>query len=277
MQRRVATRHSPRASIQFAVVVFLAGCAGPNKQPLMPLVQSDQVGPVAGNRFFLPTGQVLTPSGKQVSLPGMRPQALALSPDGRLLATAGRNNSLALIAPATGQVLQKIPLSIIKNDSGASGFGAVAATSAARRSLTNTAELSFTGLVFSPDGRRLYLSNVGGNVWVFDVNGDRVAAAPSVLPVPDAQAPKQRREIPTGLAVSADAKRLYVAGNLGGRLYELDAFTGTLLRSWDTGVAPYDVVLSGSKAYVSNLGGRFPRPGELTAPAGKGTTVLVDP
>jgi len=243
----------------------------------MPLVQSDQVGPVAGNRFFLPTGQVLTPSGKQVSLPGMRPQALALSPDGRLLATAGRNNSLALIAPATGQVLQKIPLSIIKNDSGASGFGAVAATSAARRSLTNTAELSFTGLVFSPDGRRLYLSNVGGNVWVFDVNGDRVAAAPSVLPVPDAQAPKQRREIPTGLAVSADAKRLYVAGNLGGRLYELDAFTGTLLRSWDTGVAPYDVVLSGSKAYVSNLGGRFPRPGELTAPAGKGTTVLVDP
>ena len=100
--------------------------------------------------------------------------------------------------------------------------------------------------------------------------------SPSVLPVPDAQAPKQKREIPTGLAVSEDGKRLYVAGNLGGRLYELDAFTGTLLRSWDTGVAPYDVVLSGSKAYVSNLGGRFPRPGELTAPAGKGTTVLVD-
>ena len=47
-------------------------------------------------------------------------------------------------------------------------------------------------------------------------------------------------------------------------------------RSWDTGVAPYDVVLSGSKAYVSHLGGRFPRQGELTAPAGKGTTVLVD-
>jgi YVTN family beta-propeller protein len=206
----------------------------------------------------------------------MRPQALALSPDGRLLATAGQNNSLALIDPATGQVLQTMPLFFIKNDSAASGSRTNAAASTASGAVTNTAELSFTGLTFSPDGQRLYLSTVGGNVLVFAVNGGRVSASPSVLPVPDAQAPKQKREIPTGLAVSEDGKRLYVAGNLGGRLYELDAFTGSLLRSWHTGVAPYDVVLSGSKAYVSNLGGRFPRPGDLTAPAGKGTTVLVD-
>ena len=277
MQRVVANRNSARASIKLAVVVFLAGCVAPNdKQPLL-LVHSDQVGPVAANRFVVPTGQVLTPSGKQVDLPGMRPQALALSPDGLLLATAGRNNSLALIDPATGQVLQTIPLSVISDDSGAPLSGPLMAASAPRSAVTNTAELSFTGLVFSPDGRRLYLSNVSGNVWVFPVSGARVAGPPSVLPVPDARAPKQKREIPTGLAVSADGKRLYVAGNLGGRLYELDAFAGTLLRSWDTGVAPYDVALAGSKAYVSNLGGRFPLKGELTAPAGKGTTVLVDP
>ena len=276
MQRRVASRLSACASIKLAVVVLLAGCAAPYKQPV-PLVRSDQVGHVAANRFVTPTGQVLTPSGKQVSLPGMRPQALALSPDGRLLATAGRNNSLALIDPATGQVLQTIPLSVSINYSVAPVSGPITATSAARGAVTYTAELSFTGLVFSPDGRRLYLSNASGNVWVFPVNGNRVAASPSVLPVPDARAPNRKREIPTGLAVSADGNRLYVAGNLGGRLYELDAFSGTLLRSWDTGVAPYDVVLSGSKAYVSNLGGPFPRQGELTAPAGKGTTVRVDP
>jgi DNA-binding beta-propeller fold protein YncE len=277
MQRRIANHHSARASIEFAVVVFLAGCAGPKIQPLPPLVRSDQVGPIGANRFFVPTGQVLTPAGRQVSLPGMRPQALALSPDRRLLATAGRNNSLVLIDPAIGQVLQTIPLSVISDDSGAPVSVPIVGTSAARSAVTNTAELSFTGLVFSPDGRRLFLSNVSGNVWVFPVNGGHVAVSPSVLPVPDARTPKQKSDIPTGLAVSADGKRLYVAGNLGGRLYELDAFTSTLLRSWDTGVAPYDVVLSGSKAYVSNLGGRFPRKGELTAPAGMGTTVLVDP
>ncbi|HWH70718.1 MAG TPA: bifunctional YncE family protein/alkaline phosphatase family protein, partial [Candidatus Sulfotelmatobacter sp.] len=232
---------------------------------------------MAAKRFLIPTGQVLTPAGRQVNLSGMRPQALALSPNGRLLATAGRKNALALIVPATGQVLQTIPLSIIKDEPGTPVSGSATVTASSRAAITNTAELSFTGLVFSPDGRRLYLANVGGNVWMFAVNGDRVVTPPTVLPVPDALAPKQKREIPTGLAVSDDGKRLYVAGNLGGRLYELDALTGNLLRSWNTGVAPYDVVLAGSKAYVSNLGGRFPRPGELTAPAGKGTTVRVDP
>ena len=93
-----------------------------------------------------------------------------------------------------------------------------------------------------------------------------------MLPVPDANLPgHKRREIPTGLAVSADGQRLYVAGNLGNRLHELDAASGKVLRSWDTGVAPYDVVLVGGKAYVSNLGGRRPGSGDLTAPAGKGT------
>jgi len=79
------------------------------------------------------------------------------------------------------------------------------------------------------------------------------------------------------LAVSPDGRRLYVAGNLGNRLHEIDTVSGKALRSWDTGVAPYDVVLVGDKAYVSNLGGRRPGGGELTAAAGKGTKVRVDP
>ena len=50
-----------------------------------------------------------------------------------------------------------------------------------------------------------------------------------------------------------------------------------MLRTFDVGVAPYDVVLAGGKAYVSNWGGRRPRPGDLTGPAGRGTMVRVDP
>ncbi len=95
--------------------------------------------------------------------------------------------------------------------------------------------------------------------------------------MPDSRAPKERKEIPAGLAVSPDSKRLYVVGNLGNKLNELDAETGTSLRSWETGVAPFDVVLVGDKAYVSNMGGRRPEKGDLTAPAGKGMTVRVDP
>ncbi|HSD65084.1 MAG TPA: bifunctional YncE family protein/alkaline phosphatase family protein, partial [Vicinamibacteria bacterium] len=82
---------------------------------------------------------------------------------------------------------------------------------------------------------------------------------------------------PAGLAVSRDGKRLYVCGNLSNRLLEVDARKGRLHRSFDVGVAPYDVVLLGGRAYVSNWGGRRPQPGDLTGPAGRGTEVRVDP
>lgn len=218
---------------------------------------------MARNRYQTPTGQLLTPAGQQVRLPGMRPQALALSPDGSLLAAAGRNQTLVLIDPASGRIRQTIPLS----------------TTRVTKTSTNTltAQLSFTGLVFAPDGRCLYLSNTGGNIWAFPVDASGRVGKPAVLSVPDAKAPKQAHEIPTGLAVSADGQRLYVVGNLGASLHELDLGSGKTVRSWKTGVAPQDVVLVGHKAYVSNRGGRPPGKGDLAAPAGKGTTVKVDP
>ena len=274
MRQSTVLRPTSAAFSKAALLVLLCGCAGHHQQPSLPLVHRDQVGVVAANRFVTPTGQILTPAGRQVSLPGMRPQALALSPDGRLLATSGYRNVIVLIDPAAGVVLQTVPLTVIDKRAGTNSTSTIT-NSAAATAVTNTAELSFTGLLFSPDGRRLYLSNTAGNVWMFEVSDGRIASPPTVLPVPDARPPKRKREIPTGLAVSADGQRLYVAGNLGGQLDELDALTGRPLRVWATGVAPFDVVLAGSKAYVSNLGGRFPRPGELTAPAGKGTTVLA--
>ncbi len=68
-----------------------------------------------------------------------------------------------------------------------------------------------------------------------------------------------------------------MCGNLSNTLLELDANSGQVLRTWEVGVAPYDVVLVGGRAYVSNWGGRRPGPGDLTGPAGRGTVVRVDP
>jgi YVTN family beta-propeller protein len=276
MRQSIVVRTTTSAGSKAVLLLLLCGCAGHHQQPSLPIVHKDQVGVVGANRFVTPTGQVLTPAGRQVNLPRMRPQALALSPDGRLLATSGSKDAIALIDPASGTVLQSVPLTVITNQLRTNSTATVT-NAVSSKSVTNRAQLSFTGLVFSPDSRRLYLSNPGGNIWMFAVNDGRIDWPPTILPVPNAEAPKQEREIPTGLAISADGQRLYVAGNLGGRLCELDALTGRLLRKWETGVAPFDVVLAGSKAYVSNVGGRIPQPGELTAPAGKGTTVLVDP
>jgi DNA-binding beta-propeller fold protein YncE len=79
------------------------------------------------------------------------------------------------------------------------------------------------------------------------------------------------------MAVSGDGTRLYVVLNLSNKLAEMEAKTGRILRTWNVGVAPYDVILNGDKAYVSNWGGRRPTPDSITGPAGRGTRVRVDP
>ena len=138
------------------------------------------------------------------------------------------------------------------------------------------AQLSFTGLAFSPDGTRVYLANVNGDIKVFGVDRDSVISPLFSMALPPAKAPGREDEIPAGIAVSADGKKIYVAGNLSNRLLELDAATGKVLRQWNVGVAPLEVVLAGHKIYVSNWGGRQPDASSATGPAGRGTRVRVD-
>ena len=136
---------------------------------------------------------------------------------------------------------------------------------------------SFTGLALSADGNTLFQSNVKGSIKVYGIDKAGAATPSHSLPLPKAKAPRREAEIPSGLALSADGAKLYVCGNLSNQLLELDAKSGKLLRAFPVGVAPYDVVLVGMRAFVSNWGGSRPRPGDLTGPAGRGTTVAVDP
>ena len=237
---------------------LLAGCSLDQSRS-----KTAPVGQVSKNYYITPTSQILTPAGQQVRLPGLRPQALALSPNGELLVTSGRNNQLYIIDPATGGILQKVAMPGDRVES----------SREARED--SKALLSLTGLTFSPDGRRIYLSNARGDVKVFSVNGKKVSQWDR-FSVPNAGAPKRKEEIPTGLAVSMDGKRLYVVGNLGNKLYEFDTATGKVLRRWETGVAPFDVVLAAGKAYVSNSGGRRPEKSDLTAPAGRDRRTIHD-
>jgi DNA-binding beta-propeller fold protein YncE len=236
--------------------------------PAAPLT----VGVLDADRTLLPVNQVVTPVGKQVPLPGMRPQVLALSPDGRLLVTSGKTHDLVVIDPATGKLLAAVPL-----PSDELTTPAPTPPSANILKPDTDAQVSYTGLVFAPDGRRLYLSNVNGSIKVFEVQPGGPVRGLFSIPLPPANAPRRTAEIPAGLAVSADGRRLYVALNLSNRLGEFETATGQLLRAFEVGVAPYDVALVGTKVYVSNWGGRRPGPDDLTGPAGRGTVVRVDP
>jgi YVTN family beta-propeller protein len=225
-----------------------------------------------GYRLVTPVNQIVEPAGRQLDLAKLRPQALALSPDGRILAVSGKTHDLFIVDPASWKMAQKeVPLP--SNSAPAAAEG-----SASLRNLAPDAEsqLSFTGLIFSPDGSRIYLSDVQGSIKVFDVDASHHVQGLRSFFLPPANAPARAAEIPAGLACSADGRRLYVALNLGNGLAELDAATGEVLRTWAAGVAPYDVALAVGKIYVSNWGGRRPGPGSVTGPAGRGTRVRVD-
>jgi DNA-binding beta-propeller fold protein YncE len=258
-----------RKPILFACL--LAGCQ--TTPPRLAQVSTrDIVGRIGPNAYYTPANQILTPAGLQVELPGMRPQALALSPDGRLLVTAGKTHELVVLEPRSGKVLQRVPLPSERYHDPTPG-----PVSEHILEPDKDGQLSFTGLAFSPDGSRIYLANVDGSIKVFGVGKECKVVGLFTMPLPPANAPRRRSDIPAGIAVSRDGKRLYVALNLSNRLAELDAATGRVLRLWDVGVAPYDVVLAGHNAYVSNWGGPRPDTNSVTGPAGQGTLVRVDP
>src|SRR5690348_16765628 len=101
------------------------------------------------NGFETPVNQLITPAGTSVELPNIRPNALALSPDGKRLVTAGLTRRLLVINPATGTIVQQVRLPA---DDKIPPAGSV---SSGILQPNEQAKLSFTGLVFSPDGSRI--------------------------------------------------------------------------------------------------------------------------
>lgn len=217
-----------------------------------------------------PDNQRVTPAGILVELPGVRPNALALSPDGKILVTSGMTHELIVVDPGTGGILQHVPV-----PNATTNLGAVAGSELVLNANLKD-KLSFTGIAFSPDGSRIYLSNVNGDIKVFDVGSDRKVSALFSIPLPPVKLPDRKMDIPTGIAISRDGKKLYVALNVSNRLIELDAVKGNMLRQWDVGVAPFDVVVTDKRAYVSNWGGRRPDANSVVGPIGRNGAVRVD-
>jgi hypothetical protein len=149
-----------------ALPLLLPGCLSGTADP-PALSGRERVGRLAANRYYTPVNQVLTPAGLQVELPGLRPQAIALSPNGRLLVTSGKTASLIAVDPATGKVLQRVALPSEWDQNFTNE------TASAHNLYPDTkGQVSFTGLVFSPDGTRLYMANVQGSIKVFAVGAD---------------------------------------------------------------------------------------------------------
>src|SRR6185503_14915949 len=151
-------------------------------------------GPREDGSILLPSGWSLTPHGEQLPLPFDLPVRLALHPLGRFLAVqhAGyREHAISLVDLDADAVTAVLPI-----------------------------PKSWSGLAWSADGRRLYVSGgVEDRLHVFSFEAATGRCAPeSTLPVGDGA----RLDLVAGLCVD-DEERLYVCLQRSDRLVRIDA------------------------------------------------------
>jgi YVTN family beta-propeller protein len=181
----------------------------------------------------IPSGYRVTPAGCRTEL-GDLPLNAVMSPDKSMLlvSNAGRGTqSVQVVDPQNSQVVQTISYP--------------------------SPQAVFTGLAFSPDGKRAYASGGGTEIiHTYDVSDGRLReTAPIKLPRknPDGHSVNM---YPAGIAVTPNGRRLIVADRLADSVTVVDLADGSMA-TVAVGHAPYAIALAeyGKTAFVTNQGG----------------------
>jgi YVTN family beta-propeller protein len=198
-----------------------------------------------------PDNQFLAPAGDTIEQAG-RPMAVRVRPDGRTAVdlTWDSMGLLTVVDLAHRRVLQRY--------APPHGVGG--------------GDVSFDGLLYSPDGSRLWAAQTDG-LLRFDVAADGRLSHPLAIPLPAAN---RLAPIPAGLAWAPDRRHLLVTLNGNNTLGILDLATNRLAAEIPVGNAPRDVVVVRGQAYVSNQGGRPATSTDFTN-LSFGTPVVADP
>lgn len=231
---------------------------------------------------LVPTNQTITPIGHLEQIGGSRVKDVELSPDGKTLAVL-TDTRLLLYSPE-GKVIDVLVL--------AAGP---------------------LGLAWTPDSRTLFASGAKGQVYHLSETAkgrwtavtsfvvDNLSAIPQadtspaspkgeteLRPDPDARFLLKRFAKPTqstgdpqvtGITVSPDGKRLYIALSKRNTVTVVDVATETVIATVPVGVAPFRVLVSpdNKTVFVANRGGRHPAKGDRNVSTSAGTALSIDP
>ncbi|MFI5609843.1 alkaline phosphatase family protein [Amycolatopsis sp. NPDC051903] len=200
--------------------------------------------------------QYLSPIGDRLVVNNGKIMASSISPDGTHLAALTTDGGIALtIVDLKSYKVQQL----------------IGNSSTANLKIAGN-DVGQEGPSYSPDGKFLWLAQTDGYT-KFSVNADGTLANPVSVKIP-ADGPKHA--LVAQAVFSPDGTVVYAAVNGQNRVVAINAATGAVLQSWNTGIAPRDLVLVGNKLYASNEGGRMAKPGETTINS-YNTPVPADP
>ncbi|MDB5056067.1 MAG: beta-propeller repeat-containing protein [Bacilli bacterium] len=212
------------------------------------------VGRQSNDSVLTPVNQFITPSGEQVEFGG-NPISVKVRPDGKTAAVLiGRNdyggNGINIIDLKTGKLI-----------------------------ITNfSLKLSHMwGLAYSPDGSQLYATGSSGStgkVVVMSVAEDGTITVKNTINLPLANVGGNIN--PQDIVMGPDGKTLLVALNRDNSLGVVDLQTNQLTARIPVGNSPTSVIVNGTTAYVTNVGGKKAEPGELTVDS-SGTPIVAEP
>ncbi len=235
MQADGMTRTPRRALAWLMAGATVLGATGPSAATDKDLL-TRPAGPSAdGATGVTPNNWTLTPAGARVRV-GPSPFGMILSPDGRELLVSNNGygqQSIMRVERETLAIAQTIPYA--------------------------SPQSVFIGLASTKDGRRVYASGGHNNL----IREYRMASAGLEELAPIVLAPPRGKGFVTGMALSPDEKRLYVANHLSGDVAVIDTQTravtqripmGASSDPYDASKFPYQVLPStdGKKLYVSN-------------------------
>ncbi|MCK5455952.1 MAG: hypothetical protein KAI45_02420, partial [Melioribacteraceae bacterium] len=121
---------------------------------------------------------------------------------------------------------------------------------------------SYNGIVFSDDGKKIYVSQARDHIFIAEMGKDNVLTW--VDRITFSKPKVGGHPVPGGIILDEQNEKLYTKLNRSNSL-AIVKLSNNSIKEILVGVAPYEVLLySAQKAYVSNWGGRNPNPGEVT-------------
>ena len=220
------------ALVLFGILVAMAS--------LSPLAQRGPTAPVwpglqGAGVTLLPNGWRIAPEGRHITV-GDLPMSAVPSPDGRFLAisTSGYTKpALSIFDTKSLQIVSRLEL-----------------------------DHTWLGLVWHPDGKRLFASGSSENVvYEFTFQGGRLTAAGNIRIAPAEVHPGQdvivNAGFVAGLDISGDGRMLYAAQIYGQKVRAIDLSERKVVATAELPAEPYTCLLSndGQTLFVSVWGG----------------------